>query len=765
MPIATIAENDRKERFIATAGQTVFPYDFPIYAATDLQVLRERLGVRTTLTYGTDYAVSGVQNQTGGNVTLTTGALAGDIIVILSAMPTARNTQFVNGGDLAAAALEAELNRIRILFQQNTRDGRNALLFPSTDPVMQDLPPIALRSNRFLAFDMNGQPVAATPSAGTVLDALSRLGDNMTGALGFIPGTANAPGLRPNNDNASGLFSAPDMIGVSVNGQEVERFIPGGMRFQQPGTGAVQRTARAKMREQITVQDFGAKGDNTTDDLPAIQAACYYAQSIGGGIVWLPPTGAAYRITNSIALGNGVVLQGCPAQNFAGANATVAQWSAAGSWLRPEHPSNPAVRMQGHGCAVNGINFIHNQPTPSGASWTPNTYGYCISQEISHAKIRDVMIVNAFNGIELAYTSGSGGGTAVNWSNLIVSAFGTRLRTSNVNDTVHWSDIHCRNLYYSTDSRVVDYIRANTVGWDCGYTDNIMVDGLEFFEDNTAILFRNETCLGNTHSLYNATLENIQFNLPQRSMRCASTGVSATALWGSVIAQQGNAFGRTWSDTMFDLNSNAIDFAFSNLRVNDAGGEIFRLGNGAGGKLSIGQMDVLQYSSVSAGQVGFNLGTNSKLSLGSYRLRRIAGAGARFAGGGVEGVTTEKDQAFVFFGRFSEADIVLNGSWQDLSTDYLLRPGISNIHQARLVGEMEVFTAVAAGTFSLRLTNMSGAIVTGLSCATTGFRSLDTGWFDITEAEMTSLVTLGRLQINGTSTARIRNGSIQLLLR
>lgn len=765
MPIATIAENDRKERFIATAGQTVFPYDFPIYAAADLQVRRERAGAITLLTLGTDYSVTGVQNQTGGNVVLTTGANADDIIVILSAMSTARAAQFVNGGDLAAAALEAELNRIRILFQQNARDGRNALLFPSTDPAMQDLPPIALRANRFLAFDANGQPIASTPIAGTVLDAVSRLGDNMIGRLGFLPGNAAFPGLTPNNDFTSGFFSAPGIIGVSVNGQEAEQFIPGGMRFQQPGTGATQRTARAKMRELITVQDFGAVGNNTTDDTAAIQAACAYAQSIGGGIVWLPATGAAYRIAGTIALGNGVVLMGSPAQNFAGATATVAQWTAAGSWLRPEHPNNPAVLLQGHGSAVIGVNFIHNQPLPSGGSWAPNTYGYCIRQEISHAKIRDVMIVNAFNGIELAYTSGSGGGTAVSWSNLIVSAFGTRLRTSNVNDTVHWSDIHCRNLYYSSDSRVVDYIRANTVGWDCGYTDNIMVDGLEFFEDNTAILLRNETCLGTTHSLYNATLENIQFNLPQRSVRCASTGVIATALWGSVVAQQGNAFGRTWSDRMFDLNSDGIDFAFSNLRVNDAGGEIFRLGNGAGGKLSIGQMDVLQYSSVSAAQLGFNLGASAKLRLGSYRLRRIGSAGARFGGGGLDLVTTDKDQACVFFGRFSESDIVLNGAWQDLSTDHLLRPGVSNMHQARLVGDMEVFTAVAAGTFSLRITNVSGAIVSGLSCATTGFRSFDTGWVDITEAEMTSLATLGRLQINGTNTARIRNGSIQLLLR
>jgi hypothetical protein len=274
MPVTQITENDRKERFIATAGQTVFPYDFPIYAATDLQVRRERAGVITILTYGNDYSVTGAQNQTGGNVVLTNGAALNDIILILSAMPSARTGQFVNGGDLSAASLEAEFNRTRILLQQNSRDGRNALLFPPTDPTMQDLPPIRLRANRFLAFDASGQPYAATPTAGTVLDAISRLGDNMAGRFGFQPGTASLPGLTPNNDNFSGLFS-PDIgiIGVSINGQEASRFMAGGLKTQQAGPGAVPRPAEEKLCDIVNVKDYGAICNGVADDGPAIQAA------------------------------------------------------------------------------------------------------------------------------------------------------------------------------------------------------------------------------------------------------------------------------------------------------------------------------------------------------------------------------------------------------------------------------------------------------------------------------------------------------------
>jgi hypothetical protein len=71
--------------------------------------------------------------------------------------------------------------------------------------------------------------------------------------------------------------------------------------FIQAGTSAVATTAQTKMRETISVKDFGAVGDDAADDTTKIQAAINYANTIGGD-VYFPP--GIYRITNGLTINN-----------------------------------------------------------------------------------------------------------------------------------------------------------------------------------------------------------------------------------------------------------------------------------------------------------------------------------------------------------------------------------------------------------------------------------------------------------------------------
>lgn len=78
--------------------------------------------------------------------------------------------------------------------------------------------------------------------------------------------------------------------------------------FQQVGTGAVQRTVDAKLKESVSVKDFGAVGDGVADDTAKIQAALDAVQASGGGMVWLPA--GTYKTTAALSLPALVSLEG-----------------------------------------------------------------------------------------------------------------------------------------------------------------------------------------------------------------------------------------------------------------------------------------------------------------------------------------------------------------------------------------------------------------------------------------------------------------------
>ncbi len=78
--------------------------------------------------------------------------------------------------------------------------------------------------------------------------------------------------------------------------------------FIQSGSGAVATTVQAKLRETVSVTDFGAVGDGVADDTAAIQATITRVTA-AGGIVHFPP--GTYKILGTITIAAGkITLQG-----------------------------------------------------------------------------------------------------------------------------------------------------------------------------------------------------------------------------------------------------------------------------------------------------------------------------------------------------------------------------------------------------------------------------------------------------------------------
>jgi len=113
--------------------------------------------------------------------------------------------------------------------------------------------------------------------------------------------------------------------------------------FLQAGTGAVARTAQAKMRDVVSVKDFDAVGDGATNDSAAVQAAIDAVEAAGGGTVFFP---AGTYVLNSTCtvLASGVCIEGDGHQS---------------TWIVNGQTNAPAIKF-GDGVSTYSRNGISN---------------------------------------------------------------------------------------------------------------------------------------------------------------------------------------------------------------------------------------------------------------------------------------------------------------------------------------------------------------------------------------------------------------------
>lgn len=100
---------------------------------------------------------------------------------------------------------------------------------------------------------------------------------------------------------------SPSDVAAIVQGGVTKKAAIDEFGFLQAGTNASVRTIQSKLRESLSVKDFGATGDGVTDDAPYIQAAinaavaAQSANSVPGrqpASIYFPP--GSYRINSTI---------------------------------------------------------------------------------------------------------------------------------------------------------------------------------------------------------------------------------------------------------------------------------------------------------------------------------------------------------------------------------------------------------------------------------------------------------------------------------
>ena len=172
-----------------------------------------------------------------------------------------------------------------------------------------------------------------------------------------------APGTDPTA--VAGYVSRTDVVLrldlASESGSEL-------VGYQPAGNGAVATTVQSKLLETVSVKDFGADPTGAADSGPAFRKAAAYIESIGGGVIGVPP--GLYRCASVdpdidwprderhvVYLGSNTVLQGSRGAVFWLDGATLSGQSPFTSGIRF---NCVAIKKGGKYSAVSGLRFTTN---------------------------------------------------------------------------------------------------------------------------------------------------------------------------------------------------------------------------------------------------------------------------------------------------------------------------------------------------------------------------------------------------------------------
>jgi hypothetical protein len=422
---------------LGTGAQTSWPFTFKVFAASDIAVtIANNLGVETALVLNSDYSVTLNSNQDtspGGTVTYPISGSAlptGSRLTIFGNLPYDQPLDLPSGGNFSPLALENELDRLTMQIQQLREQVGRSLQVSVTTNADVSLPPPA--ASQLIGWDSTGENLENVPLSelataiayGTYrYDTFTGDGTTTSFALSEDPavlanldvsisGVVQVPGTDYSLLTGNLVFASAPSNGTAIlarYGQALTSLPDSDqITFVQAGAGAATRTVQNKLRETISVKDFGAVGDGVADDTAEVQAAVNAAQyevDLVGGI---------YRITsvitfaqNNMTIKNGTLLfDGVNTARLAkitGDNVTFENVVFDGNDLQPKsslvYVDASTDRPVFNGCTFKSI---------TARSWGTTPLNQCYALLISPYAVTNFEVVNCLFKDLIKYNDGAG---------------------------------------------------------------------------------------------------------------------------------------------------------------------------------------------------------------------------------------------------------------------------------------------------------------------------------------------------------------------
>lgn len=276
-------------------------------------------GARFPVLAAGDYFYSTLQDTAGNLEIVRVSARSGDELTVTRAQEGTTARSFPTGSRIELrVTAQSVLDALSTSINYQGASAAN----PAT---RTDGTPIVVGDFYFNTVDnqirvYNGSVWIGLAASSLVQNDFSGNGSTTTFTLSIAPSSKNSTqayinGVYQEKDgySVSGtsiVFAVAPPVGSSIEVITIENVgVPSAnlVGYQPAGAGAVATNVQAKLRETVSVKDFGAVGDGVTDDTAAFHSAFDYAKSAGIGAVYAEGT---FRFDSNLVLRTGVSLLG-----------------------------------------------------------------------------------------------------------------------------------------------------------------------------------------------------------------------------------------------------------------------------------------------------------------------------------------------------------------------------------------------------------------------------------------------------------------------